>query len=139
MFVSEVSKALWGCGGVFATLLVGTGILIGCTSRPAPGLQESSDPVVLTPEQHRFAVEETAKTRTESSETIDLADLPPMDDADRMIGAVINLNGHLCARPTLVQPTGSQDLYAVQCITYRSGKGISNYLVNSRTNEVTKI
>ena len=62
-----------------------------------------------------------------------------MDDADKMIGAVINLNGYLCARPIQVQPTEYENVYGVQCITRRDGTGISNYIVNSRTNEVTKI
>ena len=67
-----------------------------------------------------------------------MKDLPPQDDADRAIGAAINLNGHLCARPIMVQEVATQ-MYAVRCITRRDGTGMSDYLVNSRTSEVEAI
>ena len=66
---------------------------------------------------------------------IKLADL---DESDRAIRRAINLSGHLCARPTEVRSVGA-DLYGVHCITNRDGTGGSNYLVNSRTNEVNEI
>jgi hypothetical protein len=61
-----------------------------------------------------------------------------LDEADRAIRLAINLSGHRCARPTEVRLVGP-DLYGVHCVTNRDGTGGSNYLVNSRTNEVEEI
>ena len=129
-------------------LVVGLGVfsqvpaLLFKGGSPAGAMAKPGEPasVVSTPQQDRSATQVPSKPALSRSEAkVDVSDLPPMDDADHMIGAMINLNGFLCARPTLVQPAGSPDLYAVQCITHRSGRGISNYLVNARTNQVTKI
>lgn len=64
--------------------------------------------------------------------------LSDLDESDRAIRLAINQSGHLCARPIQVQEAGT-GLYGVQCITNRDGTGLSNYLVNSRTNEVQEI
>lgn len=64
--------------------------------------------------------------------------LSDLDESDRAIRLAINRGGHLCARPIEVQEVGT-GLYGVQCITNRDGTGLSNYLVNSRTNEVEAI
>lgn len=61
-----------------------------------------------------------------------------LDEAEKAIRLAINLSGHLCAKPTEVREVGP-NLYGVHCITNRDGTGGSNYLVNSRTNEVDKI
>lgn len=61
-----------------------------------------------------------------------------LDEAEKAIRLAINLSGHLCAKPTEVREVGP-NLYGVHCITNRDGTGSSNYLVNSRTNEVDKI
>lgn len=58
-----------------------------------------------------------------------------LDPADRAIALAINLSGNLCAKPIEVREAGTQ-LYAVRCITNRNGTGMSDYFVNSRTNEV---
>ena len=87
-------------------------------AQPAP--VEEASPVITAPTKVR------------------MSDLPPMDEVDKMIGTVINLNGHLCGRPIQVREAGT-GLYGVRCITRRDGTGISDYLVNSRTNEVEPI
>lgn len=61
-----------------------------------------------------------------------------MDQIDHMIGATINLSGHLCARPIEVKEAGD-GLYGVRCVTNRNGTGISDYIINSRTSEVIPI
>jgi hypothetical protein len=61
-----------------------------------------------------------------------------LDEAEKAIRFAINLSGHLCAKPIEVREVGA-NLYGVHCITNRDGTGRSNYLVNSRTNEVDKI
>jgi hypothetical protein len=61
-----------------------------------------------------------------------------LDEAEKAIRLAINLSGHLCAKPTEVREVGP-NLYGVHCVTNRDGTGSSNYLVNSRTNEVDKI
>ncbi|MBL9070595.1 MAG: hypothetical protein JNM03_11480 [Sphingopyxis sp.] len=61
-----------------------------------------------------------------------------LDEAEKVIRLAINLSGNLCAKPIEVRKVGA-NLYGVHCITNRDGTGRSNYLVNSRTNEVDKI
>lgn len=61
-----------------------------------------------------------------------------LDEADKAIRLAINISGHLCAKPIEVREVGA-NLYGVHCITNRDGTGRSNYLVNSRTNEVEAI
>lgn len=61
-----------------------------------------------------------------------------LDEAEKAIRLAINLSGNLCAKPIEVREVGA-NLYGVHCITNRDGTGRSNYLVNSRTNEVDKI
>lgn len=80
----------------------------------------------------------TATAEAAPVEPIKPAKPADLDGADKMIAVAINLNGYLCARPVEVREV-STNLYGVQCITNRDGSGISNYLVNSRTNEVTPI
>jgi hypothetical protein len=58
--------------------------------------------------------------------------------ASDFIGATINMQGHLCARPIEAQQA-SDGLYGVGCVTQRNGYGRSNYLINTRSGEVTKI
>lgn len=83
--------------------------------------------------QHTAA--DLAPSETSKPKPIRMTDL---DDADRLIRLAINLNGYLCAKPIEVRPAGN-DLYGVRCIMYRSGQGRANYLVNTRTNEVSEI
>ncbi len=112
---------------------------------------------------HRAAVPETATDAPPTASAPGAATLPPtsttalpivadavpspkpkpvkladLDEADRAIRLAINQSGHLCARPTEVREVAA-DLYGVHCITNRNGTGGSNYLVNSRTNEVEEI
>lgn len=126
-------------------LMVGVGVISQIPIKPSPAESKSASPkyVVMSPDEHRRATGESsgskakvAKNPVKASGPIRLSDL---DEADRAIRHAINLSGHLCAKPIEVAPTGSPDLYGVQCITNRDGSGISNYLVNSRTNDVTEI
>lgn len=94
--------------------------------------QPAPDPVISTPQKA------SALSKEELRKAVKMSDLPPMDDVDRMIGATINLNGYLCARPIEVAEAGT-GLYGVRCITRRDGTGISDYLVNARTNDVEPI
>lgn len=67
--------------------------------------------VTMSPEEHRRATGTEAPRKPKSEEAkFSMKDLPPMDGADKMIGAVINLNGYLCARPIQVQPTEHKKL-----------------------------
>lgn len=58
--------------------------------------------------------------------------------ASDFIGATINSQGHLCARPVGAQKA-SDGLYGIGCVTSRSGTGQSFYLLNTRSGEVTAI
>lgn len=58
--------------------------------------------------------------------------------ASDFIGATINTQGHLCARPVGAQKA-SDGLYGIGCVTNRSGHGQSFYLLNTRSGEVTAI
>ena len=82
--------------------------------------------------------------KSEPSPAKEPINIPPpksvaqMDESDRMIAFAINKSGNLCARPIEVREAGG-GLYGVRCITNRNGTGISDYLVNARTNEVIPI
>lgn len=75
---------------------------------------------------------------TEAKPALPRIKLDDLDDAEKAIRLAINVSGHLCAKPTEVREVGPS-LYGVHCITNRDGTGRSNYLVNSRTNEVDRI
>ena len=94
----------------------------------------SVDPVRSSSNTKDLAAERPAATASKA-EPVKPGDL---DDAEKAIGLAINLAGYLCAKPTEVVEAGPQ-LYGVHCITNRDGTGRSNYLVNSRTHEVTPI
>lgn len=59
-------------------------------------------------------------------------------NASDFVGYTINANGYLCAKPIEGRRVDNT-FYGVQCIMYRSGNGVANYLLNTRTNEVTEI
>ena len=132
--MGEASKATKGFVGVFGFLALGTCGMIASGPEHPTNAPEIAQPAIDKPS----APPSEAATVGKKRKTVNVADLPPMDDADKAIGAVINLNGHLCARPIEVKEAGT-GLYGVRCITRRDGTGISDYLVNSRTNEVEAI
>lgn len=123
-------------GGVLA---VAVGQAIGGSIKVSPPARESQP---INTQEHK--VESTkatvepkpiAKSAPNESRPSKSADL---DDAARAVALVINLNGYLCAKPIEVRQAGA-DLYGVRCIMYRSGEGRANYLVNTRSNEVSEI
>lgn len=69
------------------------------------------------------------KSRSEKKKAAKAADF---------VGYAINSQGHLCARPIEAQRAAAE-MYGVGCITSRDGYGRSNYLVNTRTGQVTEI
>lgn len=123
-------------GGVLAAAV---GQTIGGAIEVSPPAKESKP---VNTQEHKVesakAVAEPKpipKSAPSESRSIKPTDL---DDADRAIALVINLNGYLCAKPIEVRPAGT-DLYGVRCVMSRSGEGRANYLVNTRTNEVSEI
>ena len=66
-------------------------------------------------------------------------DYDDLDEADRAIRLAINLSGNLCAKPILVSPMALAGKYAVTCITNRTGRGRSRYIVDSGTQEVVPV
>lgn len=76
--------------------------------------------------------------RAVAGENIGPVKVGDLDEADKAIRLTINLAGHLCAKPILVQSAGSGH-YGVTCILYRSGKGRANYLVQLSTGKVTAL
>lgn len=66
------------------------------------------------------------------------AEKKKMAEASDFVAAAINLNGHLCARPVEMMQAGA-GLYGIGCIARRDGQGRANYLVNTKTAEVSPI
>lgn len=55
-----------------------------------------------------------------------------VEQAEHAVAALINLNGHLCAKPVDVRPlTVKQGTFEVTCIEYRGGSGKVRYLVDA--------
>lgn len=59
-------------------------------------------------------------------------------NAKDFVGAAINSQGHLCARAVEAEKAASE-MYGVGCVTSSDGYGRTNYLVNTRTGDVTPI
>ena len=136
-------KQWWG-------LICGLGLVsylpAACGIGRSASLEAADAPALTSAKAERTAPASTTRSQTDAREeegsprqqSSEGSYLPPMDEVDQMIGAVINMNGYLCARPIAVREAGT-GLYGVRCITRRDGTGISDYLVNSRTNEVEPI
>jgi hypothetical protein len=123
-------------GGIWALQAIGSNVESSFAEEDARNLASAN---TLAP---------VAQLETSSSQAPVAGAAPPpkpqpvrmddLDEAEKAIRLAINLSGHLCAKPTEVREVGP-NLYGVHCITNRDGTGGSNYLVNSRTNEVDKI
>jgi len=143
--MSETSNAGKGCLGVFGFIALATLATIDFSGEPSAEAETVPAITTATSAVTEFPIDKEAREKREKLEkgvskaTSGPIKLSDLDDADRAIRRAINLSGNLCAKPIEVLPTGSPGLYGVQCITYRDGSGLSTYLVNSRTNEVSGI
>lgn len=139
-------------------VLYGVGIISAATMwqaignlAPEPGAPVSPQPQPSPPPQKppHVAKEKTPEppvskeierdARAMLGEDVGPVRFSELDEADKAIRLVINLNGYLCAKPILVTPTDDGETFDVRCITNRSGKGRSRYLVNAETNNVVEI
>lgn len=58
--------------------------------------------------------------------------------ASDFLAATINTQGYLCARP-MEALKAADEMYGVGCVTNRNGYGRTNYIINTRSGEVSKI
>lgn len=123
-------------GGIWALQAIGSNVESSFAEEDARNLASAN--ALGTVAQPETSSPQTRVTRAEPFSKPQPVRLDDLDEAEKAIRLAINLSGHLCAKPTEVREVGP-NLYGVHCITNRDGTGGSNYLVNSRTNEVDKI
>lgn len=123
-------------GGIWALQAIGSNVESSFAEEDARNL--ASDNTLATVVQPETSPPQTPVTGAEPLSKQQPVRIDDLDEAEKAIRLAINLSGHLCAKPTEVREVGP-NLYGVHCITNRDGTGSSNYLVNSRTNEVDKI
>ncbi len=114
-------------------------LAVSAHSEPSSGPSPSAEVATTAPENVGSTILEQAifdafpssppKSRSEKKKAAQAADF---------VGYAINSQGHLCARPIEAQKAAAE-MYGVGCITRRDGYGRSNYLVNTRTGQVTEI
>lgn len=126
----EAEKAVGiGCGVItLAVLAYAIYNLSGCGENND---QTQPDQAVLADD----SVDEQTDD-TEQSSTTPAVSLAPAKKQEygEMIATAINLNGHLCAKVTRVQPLKVNDsTFEVTCIEYRGGSGTVRYIVNTDT------
>ena len=138
--------------GKFANITLGTSAAIVGGMWILTLVGENVESSFAEEDARNHAAAETSSTVTQPTTAVSPAPVadnaPPskpepvkigdLDEAEKAIRLAINLSGNLCAKPIEVREVGA-NLYGVHCITNRDGTGRSNYLVNSRTNEVDKI
>jgi len=123
-------------GGIWALQAIGSNVESSFAEEDARNLASANTLATITqPETSSPQTLVTGAAPLPKPQPVRMDDL---DEAEKAIRLAINLSGHLCAKPTEVREVGP-NLYGVHCITNRDGTGGSNYLVNSRTNEVNKI
>ena len=142
----QQGSAALGCVSIVLLLAVGSCMFSGGddeTIAPAPAAANVGPaPTVSANAITEFPIDTETRQKREKAASkaksgpIKLSDLDEDQQAFRLL---INVNGYLCAKPVEIVPTASVGVYRVQCITNRSGRGISNYFVNGMTNEVTEI
>ena len=121
-------------GGIWALQAIGSNVESSFAEEDARNLAVAENSSkVAQPETAAQQITDAAPPS--KPEPVRMGDL---DEAEKAIRLAINLSGNLCAKPIEVREVGA-NLYGVHCITNRDGTGRSNYLVNSRTNEVDKI
>jgi hypothetical protein len=128
-------------GAITKTLGIGAGVLvIGIAGLQALGSSIQAEFEADGAQRLAEDAGEVTKVRVTSKSQLSSppAKATDLDEADHAIGAAINLKGYLCARPIEVREAAS-NLYGVRCVTNRDGTGISDYLVNPRSGEVTPI
>lgn len=120
-------------GGIWMLVLAGENVESSFAEENAQGVvvadTAAAQPAIVAPSAS------VANAEPSKPQPVRMSDL---DEAEKAIRLAINTSGHLCAKPIEVREVGA-NLYGVHCITNRDGTGRSNYLVNSRTNEVDKI
>lgn len=125
-------------GGIWALQAIGNNVesqFAEMDAQEQAAAAVATETVAAEPPMTTPAVPAAIQAPSSKPRPVKTADL---DNADRAIAATINLNGYLCAKPIEVRYAAT-DLYGVRCITNRNGTGISDYLVNSRTGEVSVI
>lgn len=122
-------------GGVWLLVLAGENVESSFAAEDAQSLATATPSATITRPATVAPPAPEMVTAPPAPQPVKMNDL---DDAEKAIRLAINLSGNLCAKPIEVREVGA-NLYGVHCITNRDGTGRSNYLVNSRTNEVDKI
>ena len=62
-----------------------------------------------------------------------------LHDAENAVKLIINLNHHLCARVTYVEPAMESGVFHVRCIKNIGGRTTVDYMVNGRTNTAVRV
>lgn len=126
----EIYEAITAGLGAIVLALLAYAIynLSGCGDKT-----EQSQPTLETSDSD--IIEQQAED-SELSATAPDVGLDPVKKQEygEMIATAINLNGHLCAKVTRVQPLKVNDsTFEVTCIEYRGGSGTVRYIVNTDT------
>lgn len=125
----------FGCLGVCALVAVVASCWSGGSSDTAEIAQSNTAEVTtaIAPQPTQPQPSSPSGAKTEDERIALMSVDPDMKAASNFVGALINVNGHLCAQVINVVPAGGSN-YEVTCVQYRSGKGRVRYLVNGETN-----
>ena len=121
--------ALSGCGGPDPRLTEAER-----AANQALAAAERAEAAANAAEKGDFSQTDTASTPQVAPTTSSMS----RNDAESIIKAFINVQGHLCADVVSTRPLALPNAAEVKCIEYRGGSNTVTYVVNMKSGRVEK-